>query len=58
METPNEPRNEKQEEEEITLDKNNPDSIYNWVAHKISGPSFRNIIKDFIDDNCSLFIDV
>ena len=46
------------EPEEIPLDKNNPDSIYNWVAKKISGPSFRNIIKDFIDDNCSLFIDI
>ena len=44
--------------EEVILDKNNPDSIYNWVAIKVSGPSFRNIIKDFIDDNCSLFIDI
>ena len=42
----------------IPLDKNNPDSIYNWIAIKISSPSFRNIIKDFIDDNCSSFIDV
>ena len=46
------------EEEKIPLDKNNPDSIYNWLALKIKNPSFRNIIKDFIDDNCSLFIDV
>ena len=46
------------EEEKIDLDKNNPDSIYNWLAKKITSPSFRNIIKDFIDDNCSLFIDV
>ena len=46
------------EEEKIPLDKNNPDSIYNWLAKKITNPSFRNIIKDFIDDNCSLFIDV
>ena len=58
METPNEPKKEKQPEEEIPLDKNDPDSIYNWVAKKLSGPSFRNIIKDFIDDNCSLFIDI
>ena len=58
METPNEPQKEKQPEEEIPLDKNDPDSIYNWVAKKVSGPSFRNIIKDFIDDNCSLFIDI
>ena len=57
METPNEPKKE-QPEEEIILDKSNPDSIYNWVAKKISGPSFRNIIKDFIDDNCSMFIDI
>ena len=42
----------------VSLDKNNPDSIYNWIAEKISSPSFRNIIKDFIDDNCSSFIDV
>ena len=46
------------EEEKIDLDKNNPDSIYNWITKKITSPSFRNIIKDFIDDNCSLFIDV
>ena len=46
------------EEEKINLDKNNPDSIYNWLTKKITSPSFRNIIKDFIDDNCSLFIDV
>ena len=46
------------EQEKIPLDKNNPDSIYNWLALKIKSPSFRNIIKDFIDDNCSLFIDV
>ena len=46
------------EEEKIPLDKNNPDSIYNWLGLKIKSPSFRNIIKDFIDDNCSLFIDV
>ena len=45
-------------EEEITLDKNNPDSIYNWVSFKIRNPSFRNIIKDFIDENCNIFLDV
>ena len=59
METPNtQMQNEIPSTEEIPLDKTNPDSIYNWVARKISGPSFRNIIKDFIDDNCSLFIDI
>ena len=42
----------------ITLDLNNPDSIYKWLTFKITNPSFRNIIKDFIDDNCSLFIDI
>ena len=55
METPS---NANQPQEEIPLDKTNPDSIYNWVARKVSGPSFRNVIKDFIDDNCSLFIDI
>ena len=59
METPNQPQQEKEREpEEVPLDKNDPDSIYNWVAKRVSGPSFRNIIKDFIDDNCSLFIDI
>jgi hypothetical protein len=59
METPKtQMQNEIPSTEEIPLDKTNPDSIYNWVARKISGPSFRNIIKDFIDDNCSLFIDI
>ena len=42
----------------ITLDLKNPDSIYKWLTFKITNPSFRNIIKDFIDDNCSLFIDI
>ena len=59
METPNnQMENPAPQTEEITLDKSNPDSIYNWVATKISGPSFRNIIKDFIDDNCSIFLDI
>lgn len=44
--------------EEPVLDKNNPESIYNWLCFKIASPSFRIIIKDFIDDNCSFFIDV
>ena len=47
-----------QQKEPPTLDINNPDSIFHWIAFKITSPSFRNIIKDFIDDNCSLFIDV
>ena len=45
-------------QEEPVLDKNNPDSIYNWLCFKVSSPSFRNIIKDFIDDNCISFVDV
>lgn len=45
-------------QEEPALDKNNPDSIYNWLCFKVSSPSFRNIIKDFIDDNCISFVDV
>ena len=45
-------------QQEIPIDINNPDSIYNWVALKITSPGFRNIIKDFIDDNCYSFIDV
>ena len=45
-------------QEEPALDKNNPDSIYNWLRFKVSSPSFRNIIKDFIDDNCISFVDV
>ena len=45
-------------QEEIILDKNNPDSIYKWLCFKITSPIFRLLIKDFIDDNCSCFIDV
>ena len=47
-----------EKKKEITLDINNPDSIYNWITFKIKSPTFRNIIKDFIDENCSLFIDI
>ena len=39
------------------LNKNDPDSLYNWIAYKISYPDFRNSIKDFINDNCCIFID-
>ena len=39
------------------LNKNDPDSLYNWIAYKISCPDFRNTIKDFISDNCLIFID-
>ena len=47
-----------QQKQPPKLDISNPDSIFHWIAFKITSPSFRNIIKDFIDDNCSLFIDV
>ena len=39
------------------LNQNDPDSLYNWVAYKITCPDFRKTIKDFINDNCSIFID-
>ena len=45
-------------QEAPALDKNKPDSIYNWLCYKVSSPSFRNVIKDFIDDNCITFLDV
>ena len=39
-------------------DKSNPDEIYKFVAKRISGPAFRNPLKNFIDENCTTFIDV
>ena len=39
-------------------DKSNPDEIYKFVAKRISGPHFRNPLKNFIDENCITFIDV
>ena len=47
-----------EKKKDINLDLNNPDSIYNWISFKIKSPNFRNIIKDFIDENCSSFIDI
>ena len=47
-----------QNEPQIELNKNDPDSIYNWVAYKISCPKFRNPIKNYIDENCSTFVDI
>ena len=38
--------------------KSNPDEVYEWVAKRISGPSFRNPLKNFIDENCITFIDI
>ena len=40
------------------LNKNDPDSLYNWIAYKVSCPQFRNPIKNFIDENCSTFVDI
>ena len=42
----------------IELNKNDPDSLYNWIAYKVSCPEFRNPIKNFIDENCSTFVDI
>lgn len=39
------------------LNKGDLESLYNWIAYKVSCPDFRNSIKDFINDNCSIFID-
>ena len=39
-------------------DRSNPDEVYNYVAKRISGPTFRNPLKNFIDENCITFIDV
>ena len=40
------------------LNRDDPESLYNWVAYKISCPDFRNTIKDFINDNCTTFVDI
>ena len=40
------------------LNKNTPDSIYNWVEYKVSCPQFRNPIKNYVDENCFTFIDI
>ena len=40
------------------LNKNDPESLYNWVAYKVSSPEFRNPIKNFIDENCITFLDI
>ena len=45
-------------ENEVVLNNSDPESIYNWLSARITSPEFRNIIKDFIDENCSSFIDV
>ena len=40
------------------LNKNDPNSLYNWIAYKVSCPEFRNPIKNYIDENCSTFVDI
>ena len=42
----------------IEFNKNDPESLYNWIAYKVSSPEFRNPIKNFIDENCSTFVDI
>ena len=36
----------------------NLDKAYKKVIQRITGPDFRNPIKDFMDENCGCFIDV
>ena len=36
----------------------NIDKIYEYVVKKVSSPEFRNPIKNFIDENCGIFLDV
>ncbi len=52
------PPNQKQSLGSIELDHSNPDSIYQWLTLQITSPVFRNVIKDFIDENCSTFLDI
>ena len=40
------------------LNKKDPESLYDWIAYKVSSPEFRNPIKNFIDENCSTFVDI
>ena len=40
------------------LKKEDPESLYNWLAYKVSCPEFRNPIKSYIDENCSTFVDI
>ena len=61
QETPGD-KSEPQKKEKSDLnqppDKSNPDEVYKFVAKRISGPAFRNPLKNFIDENCITFIDV
>ena len=61
QETPGD-KSEPQKKEKSDLnqppDKSNPEEVYKFVAKRISGPAFRNPLKNFIDENCITFIDV
>ena len=41
----------------IQLNENVQGSVYDWIANKISSYEFRNKIRDFIDNNCTIFLD-
>ena len=34
------------------------EKIYQYILKKVSSPEFRNPIKNFIDENCTYFLDV
>ena len=57
-ENQSQPQNKEKFDPKKPPDKNNLDDIYRYVAKRISGPSFRNPLKNFIDENCITFIDV
>ena len=57
-ENQSQPQNKEKFDPKKPPDKNNVDDIYRYVAKRISGPSFRNPLKNFIDENCITFIDV
>ena len=46
-----------QRQDSIKLNRNDPDSLYYWIANKISSYEFRNKIKKFIDEKCDIFFD-
>ena len=41
----------------MQLNENVQGSVYDWIANKISSYEFRNKIRDFIDNNCAIFLD-
>ena len=34
------------------------ENVYDSVVKRITGPLFRNPIRDFLDENCNHFVDV